>query len=169
MKASHGHRYGASWFDKLTMKQFFLFSQALTCQVAMPNDGFEGRVDRPWWIDLATADSEAARLFYCRLFEWTAHDRRAGQGRFSAFSHREMPVASAYQLTRRQIECGVPSHWTPYVCVANVDATASKAVGLGGQVIVPPHDVAGVARISVLCDPAGALIGLWQRPRETSG
>jgi len=29
MKASHGQRCGASWFDKLTMKRFCIFGQAL--------------------------------------------------------------------------------------------------------------------------------------------
>lgn len=47
--------------------------------------------------------------------------------------------------------------------VPDVDAAAATASGLGGQVIVSPHD-AGLARISLICDPAGALIGLWQTP-----
>jgi predicted enzyme related to lactoylglutathione lyase len=135
----------------------------------MPDDSFESRVHRLCWIDLATADDEAAKVFYCRLFEWTAQDRRVGNGRYSAFVHRDAPVASAYRLTRRQVEHGVPSHWTPYVCVANVDATASKAIDLGGQVIVPPHDVAGLARVSLISDPGGALFGLWQRPGPPNG
>jgi predicted enzyme related to lactoylglutathione lyase len=55
------------------------------------------------------------------------------------------------------------------VSVPDVDATASKASGLGGQVIVPPQDVAGFARVSLISDPSGALIGLWQKPREANG
>ena len=90
-------------------------------------------------------------------------DRRAGDGAFSTFAHGAAPFASLYQLARKQIEQGVPSHWAPYVSVPDVDAAAATASGLGGQVIVPPHD-AGLARISLICDPAGALIGLWQRP-----
>lgn len=121
------------------------------------------------WVDLAAADAGAAQSFYCRLFGWSAQDHRVDAGRFSTFGHRDAPFASLYQLTRKQIEHGVPSHWTPYVSVPDVDAAASQASDLGAQVIVPPHDVEGFARISLISDPAGALIGLWQGPRETSG
>ena len=135
----------------------------------MPNDSLEGQARQFCWVDLATVDAGAAKSFYCRLFGWTVQDQRAGEGQFSTFAQREASFASLYQLTRKQIEHGVPSHWTPYVCVPDVDAAASKDSGLGGQVIVPPHDAAGLARVSLISDPAGALIGLWQRPRETDG
>ena len=72
------------------------------------------------------------------------------------------PFASLYQLSRKQIGQGVPSHWTPYLSTPDVDATAAKAADLGGQIIVPPHDVAAFARISLISDPTGALFGLWQ-------
>jgi uncharacterized protein len=132
----------------------------------MTKDCFERQVHRVCWADLATDDQGAAKLFYGRLFGWTAQDRRAGKGQFSIFTHRDAPFGSLYQLTRKQIERGVPSHWTPYVSVVDVDATASIVVGMGGEVIVPPHEVAGFARISLISDPTGALIGLWQGPRK---
>jgi predicted enzyme related to lactoylglutathione lyase len=120
-----------------------------------------GTAYRFCWADVATVDRGAARAFYCGLFGWDAQDRRAGDGEFGTFSRGAAPFASFYQLSRSQIEQGVPSHWTPYVSVPDVDAAAAKATDLGGEVIVPPHD-AGLAGISLICDPAGALIGLWQ-------
>lgn len=135
----------------------------------MPNDSLEGQVRRFCWVDLATVDQGAAKSFYGRLFGWTARDERAGEGLFSTFAHGDAPFASLYQLTRKQIEHGVPSHWTPYVSVPDVDAAAAQASGLGGQIIAPPQDVAGIARISLISDPAGALIGLWQGLREIDG
>jgi predicted enzyme related to lactoylglutathione lyase len=136
---------------------------------AMRKDSLEGQLHRFCWVDLATTDQGAARSFYRQLFGWTVQDRHADEGQFGTFAQREAPIASLYQLTRKQIEHGVPSHWTPYVSVPDVDATASKASGLGGQVIVPPQDVAGFARVSLISDPSGALIGLWQKPREANG
>jgi predicted enzyme related to lactoylglutathione lyase len=129
----------------------------------MTNDRLDGSVHRFCWVDLATVDQCAAKAFYSRLFGWAVQDRRAGDGAFSTFAHGAAPFASLYQLARKQIEHGVPSHWMPYVSVPDVDAAAATASRLGGQVIVPPHD-AGLARISLICDPAGALIALWQRP-----
>jgi predicted enzyme related to lactoylglutathione lyase len=134
----------------------------------MPDEGFEGQVRRICWVDLATVDQGAAKSFYCRLFGWTVQDRRAGEGRFSTFANRGAPFASLYQLARSQIAHGVPSHWTPYVSVPDLDVAAAMAASLGGQVVIPPHDSGGLARISLIADPTGALIGLWQVARETS-
>jgi predicted enzyme related to lactoylglutathione lyase len=137
-----------------------------TCDSVMRNDIPEGQF---CWVDLATADQRAAKSFYQGLFGWTVRDQRVDEGQFSTFAQREAPFASLYQLTRKQIEHGVPSHWTPYVRVSDVDAAASQASGLGGQIVVPPQDVAGFARIGMISDPTGALIGLWQGPGKTNG
>ena len=128
----------------------------------MLNTKSEGQLHRFRWVDLASADAGAAKSFYRDLFGWKARERSIGEGRFSTFEQADGPFASLYQLTRKQIEQGVPSHWAAYVSVSDVDAVAAKAASLGGAAIVPPHDVAGFARISLISDPAGALIGLWQ-------
>jgi len=135
----------------------------------MVNDSFEAEIRRFCWVDLASADEQAARSFYGRLFGWAVQERRAGQGRFAIFAHRDAPFASLYQLSQKQIGSGVPSHWTPYVSVPDVDATAALVSGLGGQVVVQPHDVADLARVGLVCDPTGALIGLWQGMRQSNG
>lgn len=128
----------------------------------MLSDSLDAQIHQLCWVDLATADEAAAKSFYRRLFGWDVQDRRAGQGRFSTFAHRDAPFASLYQLSRKQIGQGVPSHWTPYLSTPNADSTAAKAADLGGQIIVPPHDVAPFARISLISDPTGALFGIWQ-------
>jgi predicted enzyme related to lactoylglutathione lyase len=132
----------------------------------MFSDGLDAQVHQFCWVDLATADEAAAKSFYGGLFGWTVQDRRSGEGRFSTFAHRDAPFASLYQLSRRQIDQGVPSHWTPYLSTRDVDAVAAKAADLGGQIIVPPHDATGFARISLIADPTGALFGLWQEQRH---
>jgi predicted enzyme related to lactoylglutathione lyase len=43
-----------------------------------------------------------------------------------------------------------------------VDESARLALSLGGEVIVQPLDVAGVARIALILDSVGAPLGLWQ-------
>ena len=51
---------------------------------------------------------------------------------------------------------GVPSHWSIYLHVADVDAAVARAVELGGSCCVPAFDVPGVGRIARLDDPSGA-------------
>ena len=63
----------------------------------------------------------------------------------------------------------VPSHWTPYVAVGNIEDAAERTLCLGGAVIVPPFEVAGVARIALIADAVGATIGLWSHLKNQDG
>ena len=119
-------------------------------------------LNRFCWVDLATTDQAAAKSFYGALFGWDVTNRHVREGQFSLFGEDRSHFASLYQLTRKQIADGVPSHWTPYVAVPDLQAATEKAAGLGGQIVVPPQDVAGFARICLIADPTGALLGLWQ-------
>lgn len=71
-----------------------------------------------------------------------------------------------YPLNRAQREGGVPSHWTAYVRVDALDAAARRVRDGGGRVVVAPFAVDGVARIALIADPAGALLGLWEAPHD---
>lgn len=122
------------------------------------------------WIDLATSDATAAASFYSHLFGWSAAERHVRQGGvdgwFSTLARNGTVFASLYQLTRGQIAGGVPSHWMPYVAVASADVAAAMACARGASLIVEPQDIAGLARICLIEDPTGALIGLWQAPKR---
>lgn len=55
---------------------------------------------------------------------------------------------------------GPEAHWVPYIGVADVDAAAERARELGGEILVPPTDIPGYARVAVLRDPHGATFGI---------
>jgi predicted enzyme related to lactoylglutathione lyase len=55
-----------------------------------------------------------------------------------------------------------PSHWMPYVLVDNIDTSTEKAKSLGGTVAMGPMDVPGHGRVSIIIDPTGAALGMWQ-------
>jgi predicted enzyme related to lactoylglutathione lyase len=114
------------------------------------------------WVDLAASDAGRAKDFYGRLFGWTSHDRAANGGVFTCLRSAGADVGSLYQLQKAHLERGVPSHWTPYIRVADMDETVRRAVALGGEAVVLPFVVAGVARIALILDSVGALVGLWQ-------
>ena len=119
-------------------------------------------LNRFCWVDLATTDQAAAKSFYGALFGWDVTNRHVREGQFSLFGEDRSHFASLYQLTRKQIADGVPSHWTPYVAVPDLQAATEKAAGLGGQIVEPPQDVTGFARICLIADPTGALQGHWR-------
>ena len=114
------------------------------------------------WLDLAAADAGAAKRFYADAFGWRFADVRANGGVFTRCRAGDRDIASLYQLGRLELEQGVSSHWTPYLAVADVDAAARRAAFAGGRLVVRPFDVAGIARIALIEDAVGAVVGLWQ-------
>ena len=114
------------------------------------------------WLDLAATDADRAKRFYADLFGWRAHEQPANGGAFTRLSLADCDVGSLYPLRRGQVERGVPSHWTPYVCVDDIEATVGRAVALGGQLLVQPFEVSGVARIALVADAVRARVGLWE-------
>jgi hypothetical protein len=57
-----------------------------------------------------------------------------------------------------------PAHWLPYVHVPSVDDAVSAIEAGGGKIMMPPMDVPGGSRITVLQDPSGATIALHSYP-----
>ena len=102
--------------------------------------------------------------FYEGAFGWQAKRQRVNGGEILRFTHEGEDMASMYQLSSRQIESGVPPHWTPYIAVSSIDESLSRVETLGGRVMVKPFDVQGMARVALVDHPAGGLFGLWELP-----
>ena len=114
------------------------------------------------WVDLAPTDAARATAFYRQVFGWTPREQAANGGTFTRLQLSERDVGSIYQLRRKRIDDGMPSHWTPYVRVDDADDAARRTVACGGEVIVRPFAVAGMARIALIMDSVGAIVGLWE-------
>jgi len=114
------------------------------------------------WLDLAASNAAVARQFYAQAFGWSFVDQHANGGVFARCRIGGRDVGSLYQLRPAQLDRGVPSHWTPYIRVSSVDSAASRIAILGGRLVVVPFDVDAMARIALIEDAVGALVGLWQ-------
>ena len=115
------------------------------------------------WADLASSDPAGAKQFYTALFGWTFEDAPAGEGQpYTMFFLHGRPVAGMIAVGPEQQEAGVKPHWVSYVAVDDVDATTGKVAFLNGVVVAPPFDVLDSGRMSVILDPTGASISLWQ-------
>lgn len=114
------------------------------------------------WLDLAASDAESAKTFYRNLFGWTSHEQSANGGSFTRLRLSEHDVGSIYQLKDTLLDKGMMSHWTPYVRVNDIEHAARRAVALGGTVVVDPFTVSGIARIALILDSVGAVLGLWE-------
>lgn len=113
------------------------------------------------WNECGTRDAAAARKFYTELVGWTIEDLDMGGMNYSIIKTASgEQVGGLYQMDGPQFE-GVPPHWLPYILVQSVDETTAKCVELGGTVKMPPTDIPGMGRFSVICDPTGAVIALF--------
>ncbi len=119
------------------------------------------------WADLGTPDAAAATRFYTTLFGWTADDRPIGpDGFYTMLSVGGRAVAALYQL--EPAAAGPRPQWLSYISVANASAAAERARALGGAILMEPFDVLDVGRMTMVQDPTGAVVALWE-PRRHAG
>src|SRR5262249_42728005 len=111
------------------------------------------------WVDLAATDAEKAKAFYKEVFGWTSHEQFANGGSFTRLCLSEDDVGSIYQLSRSHLDQGVPSHWTPYIRVDDIEDAVERVVSCGGEVIISPFAVSDIARIALILDSVGAHLG----------
>jgi len=118
----------------------------------------------PCWVDVSVDDIPKAIAFYEALFGW---DIQAGGPEVGGYSiaHKDGRIVAG--VGPQMGPPGTPSAWTTYLATDNVDATAAKIKGAGGQILAGPMDVMGEGRMAVAMDPAGAAFGLWQGGNTT--
>lgn len=112
------------------------------------------------WADFFSIDREASKKFMNELMGWTSEDMPTGQGR---------PDYTMFSLDGKYTAGGsptfapdMPSFWSNYITVDNVDEMTAKAEKLGAIVKMPPMDVLDSGRMSTIEDPTKAVVCLWQ-------
>ncbi|HXY59365.1 MAG TPA: VOC family protein [Methylocystis sp.] len=116
------------------------------------------------WHELATTDLESAKAFYAHVVGWGAQDTPQAGFSYSLFTLPDGPVAGLMKLPE-DAETRVAPHWLGYVAVDDVDLAVERLRRLGGAVYVPPADISGVSRFSIVADPQQATFALIQRLR----
>lgn len=113
------------------------------------------------YAELHCPDIDAARRFYSALFGWE----------FKVMQGASVPYAtirSETQTVGGATKGDDGSRWLSYVGVSDVAATTGTAESLGATVIVQPRAVPGMGTFSVVADPTGAQIALWQASAPTA-
>lgn len=113
------------------------------------------------WDELITDDVEPEKEFYNKLFDWQAHDiDTPGMGLYTVFKSIENKESLAgsfnYEFNRRK-----PSFWLTYLSTSDTDAAVSKAIALGGELLMGVKEVPDEGRFAILMDPSGAKFGLF--------
>lgn len=119
------------------------------------------------WNELATRDVEGAKAFYGAVFGW-----QPGPGPKDApdsytiwsLDGEPAPVGGAREMGD-EMPAEVPPHWGVCFAVADAEAVAARAPGLGGTVDVPVTEMS-LGRFAVLRDPHGVSFAVMQFPEQ---
>jgi predicted enzyme related to lactoylglutathione lyase len=115
-------------------------------------------------LELASTDASKAKAFYSSFFGWKLSDMEMGNGMtYTTFKPTDDSPGGGMM---QQPQPGAPSAWLPYVLVDDVKAAAAKAKSLGGNVVVETQEVPNMGWFSVITDPTGAALGLWQTMKK---
>ena len=127
-----------------------------------PADDGKHRVFRAGGISylrIPAKDSSVSAAFYEAVFDWTIRDHpehpafEDGTGHVIGHWMPDLPVAG---------EAGV----VPYIYVEHVDDTLPRVLASGGEIVREPY-AEGDLWVATFRDPAGNVLGVWQRgPRS---
>jgi uncharacterized protein len=111
------------------------------------------------WADLNTPDAAAAGAFYSGLFGWKVEPGEKDPSGYLHIKNGEHFIGGVPPAG--QTGPHAPPHWMLYFQVADCDASTAKATELGARTFVPPMNIEGVGRMSVIADPQGATFSLF--------
>jgi predicted enzyme related to lactoylglutathione lyase len=109
-------------------------------------------------LELHTGNLPRACAFYARLLEWRFESITVG-------SRSYMAIDLGGPVEGGIAECQAkPARWLPYVEVDDVHRMTARAAELGAAVLLEPRE-GPVGWRSVLAEPAGGEVALWQPKR----
>jgi predicted enzyme related to lactoylglutathione lyase len=126
---------------------------------SFPGIGVLAEPNAPAWFELHTMGYDAVLPFYRDVFGWDLHTvSDEPQFRYSTSGKDESALAGVMDDAVHAPE-GSTSYWAVYIAVADADATAAKAVELGGAVEMMPENTP-YGRLAVLTDTTGSRISI---------
>jgi predicted enzyme related to lactoylglutathione lyase len=108
------------------------------------------------YIQIPATDTQASADFYARVFGWQI--RGTGTAHLS-FTDTTGDMIGAWVTNRRSAsEPGI----VPYIYVRGLDDALARIVEAGCGIVEPPY-LEGDVWVATFRDPAGNVIGVWQR------
>lgn len=109
-------------------------------------------------VELNTTDPARAKAFYGQLFDWKLDDMDMDGFTYTTINPGD---GTGGGMMQHPVP-GAPSSWLAYVIVDDVKASTQKAAALGATVMKEASEVPGMGWFSIITDPTGAMLGLWQ-------
>jgi predicted enzyme related to lactoylglutathione lyase len=115
-------------------------------------------------VELNSTDVSKSKTFYGQLFDWKLEDIPMPGGAYTMVGVGE---GTGGGIMKHPVP-GMPSAWLAYVLVDDIKASTAKAKSLGATVMQDVTEVMDMGWLSIILDPTGAVLGLWQaKPRKS--
>ena len=109
------------------------------------------------WYELVSRDPDRAKQFYAELAGWELSETVYDGAPFTIFEKNGKELAGLRAIKGEELPA-----WHIYFAVDDVDQTAELCRSSGGTVVLPPFDVEGLGRCTMLKDPSGGYFGAFQ-------
>lgn len=106
------------------------------------------------WQELGTQNPKEAMNFYQKVFGWKFKTITLENGPYYIIENQGKEIGGI----SKNLCPDLPSHWTGYITVDDIDAIAFQVKSLGGEVIFGPQDIVEIGRFCWIKDPQGAVI-----------
>jgi uncharacterized protein len=113
-------------------------------------------------VELVSTDVDKAKSFYGKLFDWKLEDVDMGDMIYTLIN---VAGETAGGLMQNPMPDG-HSMWIAYVKVGDIKRATSKAKSLGAKVKKDVTKVKGAGSLSIITDPTGAMLGLWEPKKK---
>ena len=107
-------------------------------------------------VELQTGDTEKAKEFYGGLLSWSLRDVPEW-----GYTMIEVGEGTGGGIAKNP-EPDTPSHWLAFIQVDDAQASTKKVTELGGKVLKEVSEIPSIGWYSVIADPTGAKVGLFQ-------
>jgi predicted enzyme related to lactoylglutathione lyase len=114
-------------------------------------------------VELNTTDVSKAKAFYGSLFDWKLQD--VPMGGAEPYTLIGVGDGTGGGIMKHPVP-GAPSAWLAYVLVDDIHAATKKAASLGANIMRDVTEVPSMGWLSILIDPTGAALGLWQTMKK---
>ena len=115
-----------------------------------------------FWNEYLTHDLAPTLAFYNGLFPYEMTTSKSEENAAYVVLKSDRPRAGVFRLPDSQGQ--VPQSWLPYVLVSDPAGLAARVPGLGGRVLLEPSPQHRKGSLTVVADPAGAVVALQKFP-----
>jgi uncharacterized protein len=113
------------------------------------------------WFEHVSNDPKRAQAFFAEVLDWKVESFPMGAASYDMIK-TGASMDSMIGGYGKPPKTGERPHWSSYVSVADVDASAKAAAANGGKIIEPPFEMGEVGRAARIADPLGAELYVFR-------